>query len=81
MQAERSQHPGTYPVVELATAPWMSKRYGKQIRPDFPIVGWASVEDVGAGHKAQATVAAPKKKAKAKPAAADLDDELPAWAK
>ena len=52
--AERSQHPGAYPVVELATAPWTSKHYGKQIRPDFPVVGWATVEDVRAGRKAQA---------------------------
>ena len=76
--AERSQHPGTYPVVELATAPWTSKRYGKQIRPDFPVVGWATVEDVKAGRKAQAALAKPKKKAKAK-VAAEINDELPDW--
>ena len=57
----------------------MSKHYGKQIRPDFPIVGWATVEDVKAGRKAQATLAKPKNKAKAKPVAAELDDELPEW--
>ena len=56
------------------------RRYGKQIRPDFPIVGWATVEDIRAGRKAQAALAKPKKKVKAKPVAADLDDELPAWA-
>ena len=87
--AERSQHPGgTYPVVQLATAPWTSKNYGKQIRPDFPIVGWATVEDVRAGRKSQAAIAkpAPKAKAKAKsPAntmAAELDDAVPtSWGK
>ena len=77
--AERSQHPGTYPVVELATAPWTSKRYGKQIRPDFPVVGWATVEDVKAGRKAQAALTKPKRKAKATPIAAELNDELPDW--
>ena len=77
--AERAQHPGTDPVVELATAPWVSKHYGKQIRPDFPIVGWATVEDVKAGRKAQATPAKPKPKAKAKPVAAGVDGEPANW--
>ena len=76
--AERSQHPGDYPVVELATAPWTSKHYGKQIRPDFPIVGWATVEDVKAGRKAQAALAK-KKKAKTKPVVAEINDDLPDW--
>ena len=76
--AARSQHPGAYPVVELATAPWTSKHYGKQVRPDFPVVGWATVEDVKAGRKAQATLAKSKRKAKATPIAAELNDELPA---
>jgi hypothetical protein len=91
--AERSQHPGgTYPVVQLATAPWTSKNYGKQIRPDFPIVGWATVEDVRSGRKVLAApvaapVAKPKAKAKAatpaKTMAEELGDEIPAgvWGK
>jgi hypothetical protein len=77
--AERSQHPGTYPVVELATAPWTSKHYGKQVRPDFPIVGWATVEDVKAGRKAQATLTKSKRKAKAPPLAADNDERPADW--
>ena len=77
--AERSQHPDTYPVVELATAPWTSTQYGKQVRPDFPSVGWATVEDVKAGRKAQATLAKSKRKAKATPLAADTDERPADW--
>ena len=77
--AARSQHPDTYPVVELATAPWTSKHYGKQVRPDFPIVGWATVEDVKAGRKAQATLTKSKRKAKAPPLAADNDERPADW--
>ena len=73
--AARSQHPGAYPVVELATAPWTSKHYGKQVRPDFPIVGWATVEDVKAGRKAQATLTKSKRKAKATPTCCGANDE------
>ena len=86
--AERSQHPGAYPVVQLATAPWTSKNYGKQIRPDFPIVGWATVEDVRSGRKVLAApIAKPKAKVKAatpaKTMAEELGDENPAgvWGK
>ena len=84
--AGRSQHPDCYPVVELGTAPWMSKRYGKQIRPDFPIVGWASLADVKAGRKSPAALARPKPKAKAKAEPTEtlgeaLDDAIPNWGK
>ena len=77
--AERSQHPGAYPVVELATAPWTSKLTVSDQGLAFPIVGWATVEDIKAGRKSQAALAKPKKKAKAKPVAAEINDELPDW--
>ena len=47
--------------------------------PGSTVVGWATVEDVKAGRKAQAALAKPKKKAKAKPVAAEINDELPDW--
>jgi hypothetical protein len=82
----REQHPGACPVVELSTDTWTSKSYGKQVRPAFPVVGWATLDDVKAGRKVLAAPAKPKTKVKAKPKpvktlAAEIDDELPTWGK
>lgn len=79
--AGRLHHPDAYPVIELATAPWMSKRYGKQIRPDFTVVGWATVEDIKAGRKVSPKPAEPKAKPKPKTKKAianEPDHEAPA---
>lgn len=65
-------------MVELRTATWVSKHYGKQVRPDFPIVGWATAEDVKAGRKRAAGKGKPKPKATT-PIADELNDALPNW--
>ena len=77
--AEAALHPGAYPVVNLSTAPYTSNSTVADQGRGFDIAGWATVEDVKAGRKAQAALAKPKKKAKAKPVAAEINDELPDW--
>ena len=77
--AEAALHPDAYPVVGLSTHTRPNKSYGPIKGPWFDVHGWATVEDVKAGRKAQAALAKPKKKAKAKPVAAEINDELPDW--
>ena len=65
--------------MQLTTKTRQHKSYGAIKGPWFEVVGWASVEDIEAGRKSQAALAKPKKKAKAKPVAAEINDELPDW--
>ena len=79
LSSEEAQHPDCFPVVQLTTKTRQHKSYGAIKGPWFEVVGWATVEDVKAGRKSQAALAKPKKKAKAKPVAAEINDELPDW--
>ena len=74
----KALHPDANPVVGLSTHTRPNKSYGPIKGPWFDVHGWATVEDVKAGRKAQAVLAKPKKKAKAK-VAAEINDELPDW--
>ena len=77
--AEVALHPGALPVVKLTRKTRPHKQWGTIPGPWFEIVGWATVEDIKAGRKSQAALAKPKKKAKAQPVAAEINDELPDW--
>ena len=63
--AEAALHPDAYPVVGLSTKTRPNKNWGPIKGPWFDVHGWASVEDVRAGRKAQAALAKPKAKARA----------------
>jgi hypothetical protein len=78
--AEAALHPGAFPVVKLTRKTRPHKQYGTIPGPWFTVEGWATVEDIRAGRKSQAAIAKPRK-AKAKPVAAELNDELPDWGK
>ena len=65
--------------VKLTRKTRPHKQWGTIPGPWFEIVGWATVEDIKAGRKSQAALAKPKKKAKAQPVAAEINDELPDW--
>jgi hypothetical protein len=78
--AEKELHPDAYPVVGLSTHTRPHKNWGPIKGPWFDVDGWATVEDVKAGRKTQAALTKPKKKAKAKPVAEELN-EMPTWAK
>jgi hypothetical protein len=49
--SQRHLHEGCHPVIELASFNKPSKQYGTVKQPRFPIVGWATLEDVKAGRK------------------------------
>jgi hypothetical protein len=45
---------GSHPVIELASFNKPTKSFGNVKQPRFPIVGWATLEDVKAGRKVAA---------------------------
>ena len=49
--AERGEHPGELPVVELNTYKRQDKNYGKIDTPVLDVVGWAALDDVMAVKK------------------------------
>jgi hypothetical protein len=49
--AECEQHPGQMPIIELAAYKRVDKNYGRIDTPQFPIVGWSSLDELMAPAK------------------------------